>query len=158
MRYSAIVWGAALKQFGPACLAILMLGDCSMTASAGNDASLVSGKHVTADWLTNFARDIRLRHDVQCTSSTESREVTCSSAEMKSFWTFTMLGHRAHPAVVQRTMINVGGVLGIDRTGYYAGSANEFENWNRTFDVLDRNQVAEWSKYLEGVNESPTLQ
>jgi hypothetical protein len=37
-----------------------------------------------------------------------------------------------------------GTIIGIDRSGHYAGDASAFDAWIDSFVALDKRQVAEW--------------
>jgi hypothetical protein len=62
------------------------------------------------------------------------KQLWCSKADHATEWFFTVPGHTAHPAAVQRKPVTAGKT---ERIGHYAGSKEEFDMWFSTFEDIE---------------------
>lgn len=121
---------------------------CVGVARAANavDPSFPQAKISAAQWQAYFSA-VEAIPDIRC-ADREPLQYACDSKNRRTIWTFTRRGHAAHPAVSRGVLIidQVLGrtVLGIDRSGHYAGDLDAFNKWMLEFKALDERQVAEW--------------
>jgi hypothetical protein len=102
--------------------------------------------------LESYKSEIEAMPDIQC-RDIWAHQRQCSSNAQFTLWTFTLPGHPAHPAVSRGVMVvgqtSSGTVVGIDRSGHYAGDGAAFEAWMKEFRVVDQKQAAQWQAILQ---------
>jgi len=133
---------AALVLIGALALDTPTLGDVS------TPPRFPSGQISVADWK-GYLTEVKAISDVHCQDYAANQYV-CDSRERRTIWVFTREGHPAHPAVSRGVMVvsktDSGTIIGIDRSGHYAGDADAFRKWMSEFVILDKRQVAEWNQ------------
>jgi hypothetical protein len=85
-------------------LALLSLTVASawFTGSHAADDSSVEVLESEIEFVQSSVRAIR---DIECSANPRAKELLCSSSVRRTLWVFTLPGHFAHPAVVERTML-----------------------------------------------------
>lgn len=74
------------------------------------------------------------------------RQMTCDLESDSVVWTFTSFGHPAHPGVVRRKLVVGTGLMGIERSGQFAGDKRAFEIWYDEFRAYDERQLELWAE------------
>jgi hypothetical protein len=125
-------------------LAAALLGEVAwISATAAETAQL--GKRVEWKQISQLMQQVRVLVDIRCKSDLNA-QLICDSSSMRTIWTFTLFGHPADPAVVQRILTTRDGKIGISRIGLWAGDERQFNQWFGAFAVLDQRQVEEWAR------------
>jgi hypothetical protein len=78
---------------------------------------------------TKFAKTLR---DLE----TENLQLFFNEATFVTY-TFTKLGHPAHPAWITRLVVAAGDKVTVSQHGYYAGSETEFDKFSESFKALN---------------------
>ena len=130
-------------------ICLLMLA-CSLQAVARESiAPRYATAEITVEQWQRFLAEVKAIPGVKCGDYVQNQYV-CDSAAQRTIWVFTSIGHPAHPAVSRGILfanpVPGGAVLGIDRSGHYAGDRAAFEKWMQEFAVLDQRQIAEFGK------------
>lgn len=104
---------------------------------------------ISIEQWQRFLAEVKAMPGIKCRSDMQNQYV-CDSAVQRTIWAFTLVGHPAHPAVSRGVLfvnrISGGAVLGIDRSGHYAGDQAAFEKWMQEFAALDQRQIATFGK------------
>jgi hypothetical protein len=107
---------------------------------------------VTTDQIDKYRAEVEAIPDIHC-HDIWAHQRECSSKARFTIWTFTLSGHPAHPAVSRGILLveqtGRGSLLGIDRSGHYAGERGAFEAWMKELQVLDQKEVAQWQAILK---------
>ncbi len=124
----------------------LVFGARAAHSASSSEPRFPNGKISLQQWQT-YLSEVRSIPGIRC-DNREPWLLVCDSSSERSMWTFTRAGHSAHPAVTKGVLVssNVSGqtLIGIDRSGYYAGRHEAFSKWMQEFKTLDMRQVAEW--------------
>lgn len=104
---------------------------------------------ITFEQWQRLVAEVKAIPGIKCSDYVRN-QYACDSAAQRTIWVFTTVGHPAHPAVSRGILFlnraPGGAVLGIDRSGHYAGDRAAFEKWMHEFAVLDQRQIAEFGK------------
>jgi hypothetical protein len=92
-----------------------------------------NGGKITEARFRQYLAAVRAMPGVTCERDS-FRQLICSTADRATEWFFTVPGHTAHPAAVQRKTAAAGRT---QRIGHYAGSQQEFDLWFRTFEDIE---------------------
>ena len=135
-------------------LAALVIASLFATPSLADNSvppRFPTGQVSSAD-IQAYLAEVKAIPDVRCEEAA-AHQLKCDSGAQRTIWVFTLEGHPAHPAVSRGVMvvnrIGTGMMLGIDRSGHYAGDAAAFNKWFAEFAELDTKQVAEWNRALQ---------
>jgi len=136
------------------CLCLALVGLLGL-ATALADASIAlrfPTVQISVDQWSAYLTEVKALPDARCKDA-PSNQYICDSASQRTIWVFTREGHPAHPAVSRGIMViqqtPQGAMLGIDRSGHYAGSRAAFDAWMKEFASLDHRQVAQWQSMLQ---------
>jgi hypothetical protein len=129
----------------------LCAGLAGLSAQSVLGANVISPryptKQITREQWQVALDEVKAIPDVRCVDYVAYQYV-CDSAARSTIWVFTKSGHPAFPAFTRGVMIvkqgEGGTIIGIDRSGHYAGDASAFDAWIDSFVALDKRQVAEW--------------
>lgn len=125
-----------------------------MTAYSGES---IAPRYATAiiavEQWQRLLGEVKATPGIKCSDYVQNQYV-CDSSAQHTIWVFTAVGHPAHPAVSRGILfvnrVPGGAVLGIDRSGHYAGDRAAFEKWMLEFAVLDQLQIGEFGGNLPG--------
>ena len=154
----ALVRGAATSRVGitikrgafPLALLITMTASAVAQQQTPAPPRFATTK-VTPDQIESYRSEVEAIPGVHC-HDIWAQQRECSSSSRLTVWTFTLSGHPAHPAVSRAIMLvqqtAPGSLMGIDRSGHYAGDDAAFEAWSKQLRVLDQKEVARWQSIL----------
>jgi len=91
------------------------------------------GGKITEARFKEYLAAVKATPGVKCERDS-FKQLLCSSAGRATEWFFTVPGHTAHPAAVQRKTVTAGKT---QRIGHYAGSREEFDMWFSTFEDIE---------------------
>jgi hypothetical protein len=109
------------------------------TTSAGAKGAGIPqdrGGQITPARYAEYLAAVRAISDVKCERDS-FRQLICDSQTQNTVWFFTVAGHTAHPAVVQKREVAKAGKTSTERIGHFAGSRQEFDLWFGQFEELD---------------------
>lgn len=125
---------------------------CSLQIAAYGGESIApryKTAKITVEQWQRLLAEVKAMPGIKCSDYVQKQYV-CDSAAQRTIWVFTAVGHPAHPAVSRGILfvnrVPGGAMLGIDRSGHYAGDRAAFEKWMQEFAVLDQRQIAEFGK------------
>lgn len=110
-------------------LALLM----SVAASTAQSERRFPHSHITPAQWQAFLDEVKAKPGVQNISKPEQPGILALSVQSENTLYFFTNGGPAHPAVVVEQIIQDGGNIGLQHTGYFAGSEDAFAKWFNAF-------------------------
>lgn len=111
------------------------------SASKGGGIPQDGGGKISEARFKDYLLAVRAVPDLKCERD-NFKQLICRSRARATEWVFTVPGHTAHPAVVQRRRISSGAATRTEKIGHYAGSREEFDIWFGMFDELVDEEAA----------------
>ena len=96
------------------------------------------------EWQSYFA-EVSQKHGARKQESPREPLVIFANAEGRTLYAFTKDGHPAHPAIINRQVVQQGDGIYVDQVGYFAGDEAAFAKLSRAFEQLNA-QMREYMK------------
>ena len=133
------------------CFLMAVSATAAVAAGVENVPPHLLTDRISPTQLASILAAVKAIPGIKCDEYVQFQYV-CDSAAQRTIWIFTRQGHPAHPAYTRGTMVarkgSGGTVLGIDRSGQYAGDPVAYDHWMKEFAGLDDRQVSEWRANL----------
>ena len=104
-----------------------------------------SGAQITAEQWRSYFAEVSQKHAARKQESPHEPLVIFANSEGGTLYAFTKPGHPAHPAVINRQVVQRDDGIYVDQVGYFAGDEAAFGRLSRAFEQLNA-QTREYMK------------
>ena len=112
-------------------------------------------EHITVENWSTYLAEVKALPGVILKEDEMQTTITQEKPSL-AIYSFTTAKNPAHPGIVVRTLVKSDEGYGITRTGYYAGSVDEFARWWQAFDALDQELKADLAEPSKGPPDDTT--
>jgi hypothetical protein len=107
-------------------VAVIVVSGFAMSTAVSQELEPYPQNRITeAQWQTYYYA-VQNLHGDSARPVREQHLVIFKDPETTTTWTFTQLGHPAHPSWIARRLIDDGGQTSIRQVGYFAGEDGPF--------------------------------